>query len=160
MAAMETALATIMAQAISVILSIIIIKKRGLPFEFSRQSIKFHKGLTSKIIKYGTPIALQDGLVHLSFLVIMMIGNSMGVIPSAESCQEKLVGFIMLIPSSFSQAVSAFVAQNYGAKKYYRARKVLIYAISASLCCGVFMFLYYILPWKLTLQECSLKIKM
>ncbi|MBC8631514.1 MATE family efflux transporter [[Eubacterium] tenue] len=141
MAAMGAALATIMAQAISVILSIIIIKKRGLPFEFSRQSIKFHKGLTSKIIKYGTPIALQDGLVHLSFLVIMMIGNSMGVIPSAGiGVAEKLVGFIMLIPSSFSQAVSAFVAQNYGAKKYHRARKVLFYAISASLCCGVFMF--------------------
>ena len=141
MAAMGAALATIMAQAISVILSIIIIRKRGLPFEFSRQSIKFHKGLTSKIIKYGTPIALQDGLVHLSFLVIMMIGNSMGVIPSAGiGVAEKLVGFIMLIPSSFSQAVSAFVAQNYGAKKYHRARKVLVYAISASLCCGVFMF--------------------
>lgn len=141
MAAMGAALATIMAQAISVILSVIIIKKRGLPFEFSRKSIKFHKGLTSKIIKYGTPIALQDGLVHLSFLVIMIIGNSMGVIPSAGiGVAEKLVGFIMLIPSSFSQAVSAFVAQNYGAKKYHRSRKVLVYAISASLCCGVVMF--------------------
>ena len=53
MAATGAALATIMAQAISVILSVIIIKKRGLPFEFSRKSIKFHKGLTSKIIKYG-----------------------------------------------------------------------------------------------------------
>lgn len=141
MAATGAALATIMAQAISVILSVIIIKKRGLPFEFSRKSIKFHKGLTSKIIKYGTPIALQDGLVHLSFLVIMIIGNSMGVIPSAGiGVAEKLVGFIMLIPSSFSQAVSAFVAQNYGAKKYHRSRKVLVYAISASLCCGVVMF--------------------
>lgn len=141
MAATGAALATIMAQAISVILSVIIIKKRGLPFEFSRKSIKFHKGLTSKIIKYGTPIALQDGLVHLSFLVIMIIGNSMGVIPSAGiGVSEKLVGFIMLIPSSFSQAVSAFVAQNYGAKKYHRSRKVLVYAISASLCCGVVMF--------------------
>ncbi|MDB8805281.1 MATE family efflux transporter [Romboutsia sp. 1001216sp1] len=141
MAATGAALATIMAQAISVILSVIIIKKRGLPFEFFRKSIKFHKGLTSKIIKYGTPIALQDGLVHLSFLVIMIIGNSMGVIPSAGiGVAEKLVGFIMLIPSSFSQAVSAFVAQNYGAKKYHRSRKVLVYAISASLCCGVVMF--------------------
>ena len=141
MAVMGAALATIMAQAISVILSIIIIKKRGLPFEFSRKSIKFHKGLTSKIIKYGTPIALQDGLVHLSFLVIMIIGNSLGVIPSAGiGVAEKLVGFIMLIPLAFSQGVSAFVAQNYGAKKYDRSRKVLVYAISASLCCGVVMF--------------------
>lgn len=57
----------------------------------------------SKIIKYGTPIALQDGLVHLSFLVIMIIVKSMGVISSAGiGVAEKLVGFIMLIPSSFS----------------------------------------------------------
>ena len=143
MAATGAAIATVMAQAISVILSLFIIKKRGTPFEFSRESIKFHKNLTSKIIKYGAPIALQDGLVHLSFLVIMIIGNSLGVIPSAGiGVAEKLVGFIMLIPSSFSQAVSAFVAQNYGAKKYDRARKVLLYSISASLCCGVVMFYF------------------
>ncbi|MDU4935894.1 MAG: MATE family efflux transporter [Peptostreptococcaceae bacterium] len=141
MAAMGAALATIMAQGISVILCLGIIKKRGLPFEFSRKSIKFHKGITSKIIKYGAPISLQDGLVHLSFLAIMIIGNSMGVIPSAGiGVAEKLVGFIMLISSSFSQAVSTFVAQNYGAKKYDRTRNVLLYAISTSLCCGVVMF--------------------
>ena len=46
----------------------------------------------------------------------------------------------MLISSSFSQAVSTFVAQNYGAKKYDRTRNVLLYAISTSLCCGVVMF--------------------
>lgn len=141
MAATGAALATIMAQGVSVVLSLIIIRKRGLPFELSKQSIKFHKSLTSNIIKYGAPIALQDGLVHLSFLVIMIIGNSMGVIPSAGiGVAEKLVGFIMLMPSSFSQAVSAFVAQNYGAKKYDRAKKVLIYSILSSLCCGVVMF--------------------
>lgn len=141
MAATGAALATVFAQAISVILSIIIIKKRGLPFDFSLKSIKFHQGLTSQIIKYGAPIALQDVLVHISFLVIMMIGNSIGVVASAGiGISEKLASFIMLIPSSFSQAVSAFVAQNYGAKKYDRAKKALFYAVGTSLCCGVFMF--------------------
>ena len=141
MAAIGAACATVLAQSTSVILSLILIKRRGLPFEFSLKSIKFHKNLTSSIIKYGSPIALQDILVNLSFLVIMMIGNSMGVIASAGiGVAEKLVGFIMLIPLSFSQAVSAFVAQNYGAKKYDRAKKVLLYAILTSLCCGVIMF--------------------
>ena len=141
MAATGAAYATVLAQAISVILSLILIKRRGLPFHFSRESIKFHKGLTSQIIKFGAPIALQDVLVNLSFLVIVMIGNSMGVIASAGmGVAQKLVGFIMLIPLSFSQAVSAFVAQNYGAKKYDRAKKVLLYSVSASLCCGIVMF--------------------
>lgn len=141
MAATGAACATVLAQAISVILSLILIRRRGLPFEFSRKNIKFYKNLTSQIIKYGAPIALQDVLVNLSFLVIMMIGNSMGVVASAGmGVAQKLVGFIMLIPLSFSQAVSAFVAQNYGAKKYNRAKKVLLYSLAASLGCGIVMF--------------------
>lgn len=141
MAATGAAYATVLAQSTSVILSLILIKKRGLAFEFSKNSIRFHKNLTSQIIKYGAPIALQDMLVNLSFLVIMVIGNSMGVIASAGiGVAEKLVGFIMLIPISFSQSVSAFVAQNYGAKKYDRAKRVLLYSIISSLCCGIIMF--------------------
>ncbi|WP_455543676.1 MATE family efflux transporter [Intestinibacter sp.] len=141
MAATGAALATVLAQAISVILSLIIIVKQGLPFEFSIQSIKFHKELTLSIIKFGSPIALQDFLVQISFLIIVMIGNTLGVIPSAGmGVAQKLVGFVMLVPSSFSQAVSAFVAQNYGAKKYDRAKKALLYAIGSSLCCGLCMF--------------------
>lgn len=141
MAAIGAAYATVMAQSTSVILSLLLIRKRGLPFDFSLKSIKFHKNLTTQIIKFGAPIALQDVLVNLSFLVIMMIGNSMGVVASAGiGVAEKLVGFIMLIPMAFAQAVSAFVAQNYGAKKYNRSKKVLMYSILASLCCGIVMF--------------------
>ncbi len=141
MTATGAALATIIAQAISVFLSLAIIKKRGLPFEFSRKNIRFHKEYTSTIMKFGAPIALQDGLVFLSFLVIMIIGNSLGVVASAGiGVAEKLVGFIMLIPSSFSKSVSTFVAQNYGAKKYDRIKKALMYSISASLACGIVMF--------------------
>ena len=141
MAATGAALATVLAQTVSVVLSLIIITKRGLPFEFDLKSIKFHKGLTSQILKFGAPIALQDLLVQVSFLVILMIGNSMGVIQSAGmGIAEKLVGFIMLMPSAFSQAVSAFVAQNFGARKYDRAKKALLCAVATSLVCGVFMF--------------------
>lgn len=141
MAATGAALATVLAQTVSVVLSLIIITRRGLPFEFDLKSIKFHKGLTSQIIKFGAPIALQDLLVQVSFLVILMIGNSMGVIQSAGmGIAEKLVGFIMLMPSAFSQAVSAFVAQNFGARKYDRVKKALLCAVATSLVCGVFMF--------------------
>ena len=65
----------------------------------------------------------------------------MGVIQSAGmGIAEKLVGFIMLMPSAFSQAVSAFVAQNFGARKYDRVKKALLCAVATSLVCGVFMF--------------------
>ena len=80
------------------------------------------------------PIALQEFLVSISFLVIMAIVNSLGVIPSAGvGVAEKVCGFIMLVPSSFMQSLSAFVAQNMGAGEKDRAVKAWIYGIVTSL---------------------------
>lgn len=129
------ALATIMAQAFSVILSLCMIKRRGLPFPFNRKNIRFHKSLVVKIMKLGLPIALQDGLVHISFLAIGSIVNTLGVIASAGvGVAEKICGFIMLIPSAFGQSLSAFVAQNIGAGKPNRARKSMACGMGISFC--------------------------
>lgn len=134
------AIATVFAQAVSVLLSFCVIRKKGLPFSFGRKNIRLHPGLPSQILRLGAPIALQDGLVSISFLVITAIVNSLGVIPSAGvGVAEKLASFILLVPSAFSQATSAFVAQNYGAGQITRAKKSLFYAITTSLCFGLIM---------------------
>ncbi len=141
MGASGAAIATVLAQAVSVIVSLLIIKRRPLPFAFSRSSIRFGKKNTMKILSLGTPIAFQELLVGISFLVIIAIVNSMGVIASAGvGVAEKLCGFIMLVPSAFMQAMSAFVAQNMGAKKPDRANKALFYGIGTSLLAGCILF--------------------
>lgn len=135
------AIATVMAQAVSVVLSLLIIRKRPLPFVMKRSDIRFGKQNILKILSLGTPIAFQELLVGISFLVLLAIVNTMGVIASAGvGVAEKLCGFIMLVPSSFMQAMSAFVAQNMGARKPERAKKALFYGICASLTAGVFLF--------------------
>ncbi len=140
MQAAGAALATILAQAFSVILCVIIVKKRGLPFPFSRKNIKFDRKIIANVIKLGLPIALQNGLVNMSFLVINSIVNSLGVIASAGvGVAEKVCAFIMLVPSSFSQSLSAFVAQNIGAGKIGRAKKSMLYGMCASLASGIIM---------------------
>lgn len=140
MGAAGAALATVMAQASSVLLSFLIIRKRSLPFTFKRESLRPDGTLIRKILSLGVPIALQDLLVSVSFLVIMAIVNSMGVIASAGvGVAEKLCSFVMLVPSSFMQSMSAFVAQNIGAKKEDRAKKALFYGIAASLTASVFL---------------------
>lgn len=134
------ALATIMAQAISVVLSLIIIKRTPLPFVFKMKYIRFDWHIIKKILGIGTPIALQDLLVNISFLVIMAIVNSLGVIVSAGvGVAQKLCGFIMLVPSAYMQSMSAFAAQNIGAGKPDRAKKALLYGIFSSLCVGIVM---------------------
>lgn len=132
------ALATVLAQGISVALSLLLIRRRGLPFAFSARDIRFEPRHTRRILRLGAPVALQDVLVSVSFLAIAAIVNSLGVIASAGvGVAEKLCGFIMLVPSSFGQSLSAFVAQNIGAEKRDRAKRAMLYGMGASLCCGV-----------------------
>lgn len=132
------ALATVLAQGISVALSLLFVRRRGLPFAFSVRNIRFEPWHTRRILRLGAPVALQDVLVSVSFLAIAAIVNSLGVIASAGvGVAEKLCGFIMLVPSSFGQSLSAFVAQNIGAEKRDRAKRAMLYGMGSSLCCGV-----------------------
>lgn len=138
MAAAGAALATVLAQAVSVILSLMLIRRRGLPFRFTIKNIRWNKAIILRTLRLGFPIALQEGLVGISFLAIMAIVNTLGVIPSAGvGVAEKLCGFIMLVPSSFMQSLSAFVAQNIGAGKRTRAVHAMCYGMLASLAIDV-----------------------
>ena len=135
------AIATVFSQTISVIVSLRLIRKKELPFRFSRDKIGLHRDLIRQITKIGLPIALQDFLVGVSFLLIQVIVNSLGVTASAGvGVAEKVCAFIMLVPAAFMQSMSAFVAQNIGAGRYDRAEKALRSGIFMSLSIGVVMF--------------------
>lgn len=135
------AFATVFAQFISVIVSFLFIRKKELPFLLKKESLRIHKKSLIQMIRLGAPIALQDLLVSISFLVILAIINSMGVIASAGvGVAEKVCAFIMLISSAFMQSISAFVAQNYGAGRLDRAKKALHYGVLVSFAIGVGMF--------------------
>lgn len=136
--ALGAAIATVCAQGVSVAVSLLVVSRRGLGFPFSPRDIRFHRVKVGRILRLGTPVALQDGLVSISFLVILSIVNSLGLVASAGvGVAEKLCGFIMLVPSAFSQSVTTFVAQNVGAGRLDRGRKCLGQGILASLCFGV-----------------------
>lgn len=141
MGAAGAAIATVFAQAVSVMLSLIIIRKKELPFTFRIKDIRPKLSYIWQILTLGVPIAFQDLLVSISFLAITAIVNSLGLIVSAGvGVAEKMCGFIMLVPSAYMQAMSAFVAQNIGASKPERARKALLCGIASSLAVSVVMF--------------------
>ena len=135
------AAATVMAQAASVVLSLLLIRRKPLPFSLQPSMVRFHKKKVKTITHLGLPIALQDFLVSISFLIILMIVNTLGVIASAGvGVAEKVCVFIMLVPIAFMQSLSAFVGQNAGAGKLDRGEKALRYSIMMSLVFGVIMF--------------------
>ena len=141
MGAKGAAIATVMAQLVSVIISYLMIRRKQLPFYIDKKMLRFNGKIIRKILFLGTPIALQDLLVGVSFLVILSIVNSIGLNESAGvGVAEKVCVFIMLVPSAFMQSMSAFVAQNKGAGKIDRAVKGLKSAVGISFALGIVMF--------------------
>jgi putative MATE family efflux protein len=137
MGAAGAAAATVGSQALSVLLSLRMMAGRQLPFAFRRNMLAWDSARIRKILGIGTPIAIQDFLVSISFLIIQAIVNTLGVTASAGvGVAEKVCGFIMLVPSSFMQSLAAFVSQNIGADQANRAVKGLHYAILTSLAVG------------------------
>ena len=135
------AIATVFAQLVSVLASVLIIVKRGFGFKLQRVSLRPTREDSRKILKYGLPIAAQEALTGLSFAVIMAILNDFGLVASAGvGIAEKIVGLIFIVPGAIMAAVSAFTAQNKGAGKIDRAKKSMYIGMIISLAVGVVMF--------------------
>lgn len=139
------ALATVLAQAVSVVLSVVIIRKQRLPFTIKKQDIRFNEEVP-RILVTGAPIAVQEVLTQFSFLALCAFINNLGIeASSGYGVANKLVSFIMLIPSSLMQSMSSFVAQNYGAGKEHRARRAMVcgMAIGASIGVVISVFAFF-----------------
>lgn len=146
MGAAGAAIATISAQCVSVIISILIIaKNKNLPFHLSRKDIRFDKGIIITELKLGMPIALQDTLTGLAFLFIGSIINTFGLDASAGvGIAEKINSFLWLVPSALMQSMSVFVAQNLGAGRPDRAKKALKYGLLTAFIIGlIFSYLSF-----------------
>ena len=135
------ALATILAQCVSVILSLIIISRQKLPFSFSRKDIGFNSEIKN-FVRTGFPIALQELLTNLSFLILCAIINGISLeASSGYGIAQKVVSFVMLIPSSLMQSMSAFIAQNVGAGREDRAKKAMRAGMVIGVTIGIFVTL-------------------
>lgn len=152
MRAAGAAIATVLSQGISFLTALWFLHRRGFHFEFTRRDIRFHKDLSRRIVTLGAPIALQDALINVSFLIITVIVNQMGVIASASlGVVEKIIIFAMLPPTAMAAAVATMTAQNYGAGLIQRMSRCLYSGIGISLVFGVSVCMYsQFLPETLT----------
>lgn len=140
--AFGAALATILAQAVSVIIGLMYLHKQKFEFSFRFRLNGVIKEKALQIVKVGLPISMQDSLLMISFLVVLSAINKLGVTASAAAgITDKLDALTFLPPIAISGAVSAMVAQNIGAHKLMRAKKVMFSGILLSLAFGVPTFL-------------------
>ena len=131
------ALGTTLSQAVSVLISLAVIVKKRL---ISVRRTDFHprRRVMGKLLQIGVPVALQDGFIQVSFVIITIIANRRGLTDAAAvGIVEKIIGFLFLIPSSMLSTVSALGAQNIGAGKPERARLTLRYAAMIACTFGI-----------------------
>lgn len=123
------ALGTIISQAVSVLVSLVVIIKRKSVVLIKTDFVP-HRPVMRKILSIGIPIAVQDGLIQVAFIVITIIANQRGLNDAAAvGIVEKIMSFLFLVPSSMLSTVSALGAQNIGANKPKRAIATLRYAV-------------------------------
>lgn len=126
MHAAGAALATVLAQAVSVILSLVAIKRRHLIGPIRFRNLRFDRSIQWPLVKIGLPVFFQEGFIQISFIFITAIANSRGVeIAAAVGIVEKIITFLFLVPSTMMSTTSAVCAQNIGANRMDRANQAL-----------------------------------
>ncbi|XME04469.1 MATE family efflux transporter (plasmid) [Lachnospiraceae bacterium C1.1] len=134
------AIATVAAQAVSVILALVLLKKRNLPFTVSRKDFRINKQCR-RFLKVGIPLALQEFLTQMSFLALCAFVNRLGLeASSGYGVACKIVNFAMLVPSALMQSMASFVSQNVGAGKEDRAKKAMFTGMGIGICVGIIVF--------------------
>lgn len=137
MGAAGAALGTTLSQTVSVIISLIYIRKKDTGIHLVKQELRPERKVIGNILKIGFPVALQDGFIQISFLIITIIANRRGLTDSAAvGIVEKIISVLFLIPSSMLSSVSALASQNIGAGKPKRAKQTLYYAMSIAVLIG------------------------
>ena len=134
------ALATVFAQAVSVVCAVILLIKKKLPFSITRSDFGFNSQC-KKFLGIGFPLALQEFLTQVSFLALCAFVNRLGLeASSGYGVACKIVNFAMLIPSALMQSMASFVSQNVGAGNQKRAKKSMFTGISMGLVFGCLVF--------------------
>lgn len=140
MDAAGAAIATVMAQAVSVVCAIVMLLKKDLPFKIRKSDFRLNPQC-KKFLGIGLPLALQEFLTQLSFLALCAFVNRLGLeASSGYGVACKIVNFAMLIPSSLMQSMASFVSQNIGAGNTKRAKKSMFTGIGVGLVFGVAVF--------------------
>ena len=140
MDAAGAALATVTAQALSVVFAVMLLLKKDLPFAITKKDFRLNPQCR-KFLKIGLPLALQEFLTQISFLALCAFVNRLGLeASSGYGVACKIVNFAMLVPSSLMQSMASFVSQNIGAGKKKRAKQSMFTGIGVGLVVGCVVF--------------------
>lgn len=141
------AIATNISQIVSCILAIVFLMKVPDSYKVEMRKLQLQKEDTVRIIKIGFTTGIQNMVISFSNMLVQSSVNSFGATAMAGfGAYMKIDGFNILPITSFSMAVTTFVGQNYGAKKYDRVKKgmyvTMLMGIIYTLILGVILMMF------------------
>lgn len=140
----SAALATVISQAVSVILCLSYLCKRGFEFRVSVEKLRIHPEILKEIVRYGLPSGIQNSVIGLANVVLQSQVNSFGKMAmSAFGVQAKIEGFAFLPITGFNMALTTFIGQNLGAREYERAKKGARFGIICAVVLAQLIGIFY-----------------
>lgn len=127
--------ATLIAQAVSATLTIMMLCRVNASYRVSLRQIRIKMSYLKEIIRIGLPSGLQNAIISMSNIVVQSYINSFGSAAIAGySTYGKVDAFALMPVMSLSMAITTFTSQNIGAQRYDRVRQ----GVKTGLCmtCG------------------------
>lgn len=144
------AIATTISQTVSAILCLITLLKERTSCRLYIKKIKLHLPLVKEIVRYGLPSGVQNSVIALANVIVQSCINSFGEDAMAGyGSHAKVEGFVFLPITCFTMALTTFISQNLGAKKYERAKEGARFGIIASalIAEGIGVLVYFLAPY-------------
>ena len=124
MGVMGAALATIISQAFSAVLVILVLVKAQDMYRLNLKQIRIDSLMLKRIVRIGFPAGLQSVMYSSSNVIIQSSINALGTnTVAAWAAYSKLDSVFWMIVNAFGISVTTFVGQNYGARKPERVRE-------------------------------------
>ena len=141
------AIATVLSQAVSAVLCLIQLMKKGTVYQLSWKKLRIDAQSLKEITKYGLPTGVQNSVIGFANVLVQTNINSFGALAMAAcGAYSRIEGFVFLPIMSFSMAMTSFIGQNLGAKEYDRAKEGARFGILTSIALaeivGVVLFFF------------------
>lgn len=135
------AVATVISQAVSMVLCIVYFERNKFIFKFKPDSFRINKKQLLMLLKVGGPMSIQHTVVGISFLFMTTMVNTIGYIASAAVGAVGKVNSFAILPSvAMSTSVSSVCSHNIGAGEYDRAVKTMRIGILISVSISIIIF--------------------
>ena len=144
------ALATVIAQTVAFIVSVVFLyrNKEAFGFDFKLKSFKIDGAILKSIVSLGLPLTLQNAAVSISMLYVNSYINAMGVVyAAATAVGNKVTLLATIITQALCTAGSSIIAQSFAAGKHSRVTQTVVYIfLISAVYCGIMSLLLILFP--------------